>query len=62
MIKFEDNPEKSKIIKAEDLDNFFDNGEVDINDYLDLSSGFRPGQEQQPAPVDFHNHNPTTHQ
>jgi hypothetical protein len=42
MMKFEDNSDKSNIIKAEDLGKNFDRGEVDINDYLDLSSGFRP--------------------
>ena len=40
-------------MKAKDLDKIFDDGEVDINDYLDLSSAFRPGQEQKRVNVDF---------
>ena len=40
-------------MKAKDLDKIFDDGEVDINDYLDLSSAFRPGQEQKCVNVDF---------
>lgn len=31
--------------KAKDLDKIFDEGEVDIRDYLDLSRAFRPGIE-----------------
>jgi len=40
-------------MKAKDLDKIFDDGEVDINDYLDLSSAFRPGQEQKRVNIDF---------
>ncbi|MDC1005332.1 hypothetical protein OAQ34_06885 [Opitutales bacterium] len=40
-------------MKAKDLDKIFDDGEVDINDYLDLSSASRPGQEQKRVNVDF---------
>lgn len=40
-------------MKAKDLDKIFDSGEVDINDYLDLSSAFRPGQKQKRVNVDF---------
>lgn len=40
-------------MKAKDLDEFFDDGEVDINDYFDLSKAFRPGQEQQRVNIDF---------
>jgi len=40
-------------MKAKDLDKIFDDGEVDINDYLDLSQAFRPGQEQKRVNVDF---------
>lgn len=40
-------------MKAKDLDKIFDEGEVDINDYLDLSEAFRPGQEQKRVNVDF---------
>ena len=40
-------------MKAKDLDKIFDDGEVDINDYLDMSSAFRPGQEQKRVNVDF---------
>ena len=40
-------------MKARELDKIFDDGEVDINDYLDLSSAFRPGQEQKRVNVDF---------
>ncbi len=40
-------------MKAKDLDKIFDDGEVDINSYLDLSSAFRPGQEQKRVNVDF---------
>ena len=31
-------------MKVKDVDKIFDDGEVDINDYLDLSSAFRAGQ------------------
>ena len=40
-------------MKAKDLDKIFDDGEVDINDHLDLSKAFRPGQEQKRVNVDF---------
>jgi hypothetical protein len=32
-------------MKAKDLDKIFDDGEVDINDYLDLSSANKPNKE-----------------
>lgn len=40
-------------MKAKDLDKIFDDAEVDINDHLDLSKAFRPGQEQKRVNVDF---------
>lgn len=40
-------------MKAKDLDKIFDDGEVDINDFLDLSKAFHPGQEQKRVNVDF---------
>ena len=40
-------------MKAEDLDKIFDDGKVDINDFLDLSKAFRPGQELKRVNVDF---------
>ena len=40
-------------MKAKDLDKIFDDGEVDITDYLDLSQAFRPGHEQKRVNVDF---------
>ncbi len=40
-------------MKAKDLDKIFDDGEVDINDYLDLSKAFKPGQELKRVNVDF---------
>ena len=40
-------------MKAEDLDKVFDDGEVDITDYLDLSKAFRLGQELKRVNVDF---------
>lgn len=40
-------------MKAKDLDKIFDDGEVDITDYLDLSAAFRPGHEQKRVNVDF---------
>ena len=40
-------------MKAEDLDKIFDDGEVDITDYLDLSKSFRPGQDLKRVNVDF---------
>ena len=35
------------IMKARDLDKIFDDGEVDINDYLDLSSANKPSKEYE---------------
>jgi len=40
-------------MKAKDLDKIFDDGDVDMNDYLDLTKSFRPGQEQKRVNVDF---------
>lgn len=40
-------------MKAKDLDKIFDDGEVDINEYLDLSKAFSPGQELKRVNVDF---------
>jgi hypothetical protein len=40
-------------MKAKDLDKIFDDGEVDMNDYLEFSKAFRPGQEQKRVNVDF---------
>ncbi len=40
-------------MKAKDLDRLFDDGEVDINDFLDLAKAFRPGQELKRVNVDF---------
>ena len=40
-------------MKAKDLDKIFNDGEVDMNPFLDLSKGFRPGQEQKRVNVDF---------
>lgn len=40
-------------MKAKDLDKIFDDGEVDINEYLDLSKAFRPGQVLKRVNVDF---------
>ncbi len=40
-------------MKAKHLDKIFDEGEVDITDYLDLSQAFRPGHEQKRVNVDF---------
>lgn len=40
-------------MKAKDLDKIFDDGKVDITDYLDLSKAFRPGQELKRVNVDF---------
>jgi len=40
-------------MKAKDLDKIFDDGEVDLNDFLDLAKAFRPGQEQKRVNVDF---------
>ena len=40
-------------MKAKDLDRIFDEGETDMNEFLDLSQAFRPGQEQKRVNVDF---------
>lgn len=32
-------------MKAEDLDKIFDDGKIDITDFLDLSKAFHPGKE-----------------
>lgn len=40
-------------MKAEDLDKIFDDGEIDIQDFTDLSRAFRPGQKQKRVNVDF---------
>ncbi len=40
------------MIKAEELDTLFDNGE-DIAAYLDVAKGRRPGHEQRRINVDF---------
>lgn len=40
-------------MKAKDLDKIFDEGDVDITDYLDFSQAFRPGIEQKRVNVDF---------
>ena len=40
-------------MKAKDLDKIFDDVEIDINDFFDLSKSFKPGQEQKRADVDF---------
>ena len=40
-------------MKAKDLDKIFDDGVVDINEYLELSKAFRPGQELKRVNVDF---------
>ena len=40
-------------MKAKDLDKIFDDGDVDITDYLDFSQAFRPGIEQRRVNVDF---------
>ncbi len=40
-------------MKAKDLDKIFDDGDVDIQDFTDLSKAFRPGQKQKRVNVDF---------
>jgi hypothetical protein len=40
-------------MKAKDLDKIFDDGDVDINEFLDLTKAFRPGQELKRVNVDF---------
>jgi len=49
----EPDPEKGNSMKAKDLDKIFDDGNVDITDYLDLSQAFRTGHEQKRVNVDF---------
>lgn len=45
--------ENGYFMKAKDLDKIFDDGEVDINEYLDLAKAFRPGEQQKRLNVDF---------
>ena len=40
-------------MKAKHLDKIFDDGDIDITDYLDLAQAFRPGIEQKRVNVDF---------
>ncbi len=40
-------------MKAKDLDRIFDAGEIDLQDFSDLSRAFRPGQKQKRVNVDF---------
>lgn len=40
-------------MKAKDLDRIFDDGEIDIQNFADLSKAFRPGQKQKRVNVDF---------
>jgi len=40
-------------MKAKDLDKIFEDGEVDITDYLNLPAAFRPGHDQKRVNVDF---------
>ncbi len=40
-------------MKAKDLDKIFDDGEVDMMEFVDLSKAFRPGQKQKRVNVDF---------
>lgn len=40
-------------MKAEELDKLFDDNEVDILEYFDLSTARRPGHEQKRVNVDF---------
>ena len=40
-------------MKAKDLDKIFDDGDVDIQNFTDLSKAFRPGQKQKRVNVDF---------
>ncbi len=54
LFQFEEHaPTKDPCMKAKDLDKILDGGEVDINEFLDLSKAFRPGQEQKRVNVDF---------
>ena len=40
-------------MKAKDLDKIFDDGDIDIQEFSDLSNAFRPGQKQKRVNVDF---------
>jgi hypothetical protein len=40
-------------MKAKDLDKIFDDGDIDIQDFADISKAFRPGQTQRRVNVDF---------
>ena len=40
-------------MKAKDLDKMFDEGEIDIMDFVDLKKGFHPGYQQKRVNVDF---------
>jgi len=40
-------------MKAKDLDKIFDDGNIDIQDFTDLSEALRPGQKQKRVNVDF---------
>jgi hypothetical protein len=40
-------------MKAKDLDKIFDDGDIDVQDFTDLSKAFRPGQKQKRVNVDF---------
>ena len=40
-------------MKAKDLDKLFDDGEVDIDEFLELSKATRPGHKQKRVNVDF---------
>ena len=40
-------------MKAKDLDKIFDEGKTDMNQFLDLTKAFRPGQEHRRVNVDF---------
>lgn len=44
---------KGNFMKAKDLDKIFDEGEVDIMDFVEIQKGFRPGYEQKRVNVDF---------
>jgi len=43
----------AKSIKSEDFDRLFDDGQEDINEYLDLSSARRPNQKTRKVNVDL---------
>ncbi len=40
-------------MKAKDLDKIFDDGDVNLNDFLELSKAARPGHKQKRVNVDF---------